>query len=1117
MCVIKAPFTIARVATQALSKGAPMQFTTDLHVHSRYARATSPDLNPENLHKWAALKGITVVGTGDFTHPAWFAELQEKLEPAEEGLYRLKNPWRQAVEQELPPACRREVRFLLSVEISSIYKKNGRTRKVHNLVMLPNLERAEAFNRRLGAIGNIKSDGRPILGLPSHDLLSLSLDVCPEVLFVPAHIWTPHFAVLGSESGFDSLAECFDDLLPAIFALETGLSSDPLMNSRLSALDRFAIISNSDAHSAHKLAREATCFDTDLAYPAIYSALHDRDPKRFTGTVEFYPEEGKYHYDGHRKCQIRWKPAQTLQADGRCPACGGKLTVGVLHRVERLADRPEDQAPVMARPFAYIIPLPEVIGAALKVGPDSKKVARIYHQLLAKFGPELDILRTLPTADVARAGEPLVAEALHRMRAGTVEILAGYDGEYGTIRIFSDAERAQISGQHALFAMPHCLPTAVHVALPVTPPRASTAPPPAPPVDTAAPVLDAAQYQAVTATSGPVVVLAGPGAGKTRTLTQRIAHLLGQPGVTSAQIIAITFTKRAAAAMQQRLRTLLPGSQLVDLRLGTFHRVALDLMRLYDAVPVKTVLDAWEARQLLTIALQDAGLTSRAPAMQQAISLAKAAGLRPADLSDQAQLQAAYTAYQAQLQAHQACDYDDILLDCLTWLDSDTTAAADLRQRCPYVLVDEFQDVNAVQYRLVTQIAGAGQGLFVIGDPDQAIYGFRGADAQYFNALTRDFTDTRVYHLATNYRSTQAIVQAAAAVIAHNPNRQPLDLRAAGAAGVALRLYTTPSDVAEGIAVVRQISHMVGGADMVQSDQHADRPGSTRSFSDFGVLVRTTQQAEVLEQCFLQAGLPYRLLGHTSFLAAPSVRQALAWARYLLQPANALRLLQVLDSPAFQPGNTALVALRQPIQAGLLDRQTLAAAVPAAAPQLQALTAAVARFQPLLDGLPDIFFQHWHETYGEAEDQALTRLRDLAARATTLPELCDTILLGQEADYEATRARRAAPAEAVTIMTVHAAKGLEFPVVLLCGVEDGLLPLATHGIDHAEERRLFYVGLTRAREEVLLFHARTRQRHGTRQPSELSPFVRELPDALLVATDVDMPRPAPRSAQLALF
>lgn len=1097
-----------------------MQFTADLHVHSRYARATSRDLNPENLYKWAALKGITVVGTGDFTHPAWFAELQEKLEPAEDGLYRLKHHWRQTVEDALPPSCRREVRFLLSVEISSIYKKHGRTRKVHNLVMLPNLERAAEFNRRLGAVGNIKSDGRPILGLPSHDLLSLSLDVCPEVLFVPAHIWTPHFAVLGSESGFDSLEDCFDDLLPAIFALETGLSSDPAMNTRLSALDRFVMISSSDAHSAPKLAREATCFNTDMSYDAIYSALRDRDPQRFAGTVEFYPEEGKYHYDGHRKCQTRWKPSQTLEADGRCPVCGGKLTVGVLHRVERLADRAEDAPLALERPFAYIIPLPEVIGAALGVGPESKKAQSVYHSLLAQLGPELEILRAVPTVDVARAGEPLVAEAIQRMRDGTVEIAAGYDGEYGTISIFNPAERAQLRGQHALFTVPQDVPTREpRRPAPERPTRPATRPASerVTPQTSRTPTLDATQQAIVTATGGPLVVLAGPGAGKTRTLTQRMAHLIEQQGVEAGQMLAITFTKRAAAEMQQRMRALLPEAALSQLRIGTFHRLALDLMQLYDVGPAKTVLDAWEARHLLDIALHDAGLRQRAATVQSAISLAKAAGVRPADLTPDDALRAAYTAYQAQLQTHQACDYDDILLDCLTWLEADSAARAEVQQRFPYLLVDEFQDVNAVQYRLVTYLAGAGQGLCVIGDPDQAIYGFRGASAQYFRTLRQDFPTAQVYHLGTNYRSTQTIVGAAAAVIAHNPDREPLDLRAAGAQGTPIPLYTVPSELAEGIAVVRQISRMVGGADMVQADQHTDRATATRSWSDFGVLVRTTQQAEVLEQCFLQEGLPYRLLGHTSFLDARSVRQALTWARYLLQPTQPLRLLQVLETPVCQPTPAVLTALRQQVQAGVVDLLALQTAMPAAALPLTALATAVADFQPCCAQPPDVFFQHWQEKYCVADDPAFSRLLDLAAQTTTMAELCDTLLLGQDADYASTRARRAAPAEAVQIMTLHAAKGLEFAVVLLCGVEDGVLPLTLHDTDPAEERRLFYVGLTRAREEVLLFRARTRQRHGTRQSMEASPFLHELPEALLVTTEVALPRPVPSTAQLSLF
>lgn len=1093
-----------------------MHFVADLHIHSRYARATSRELNLENLHKWAALKGVDVVGTGDFTHPLWFAELHDKLEPAEEGLYRLKAPLRKAVEDTLPRSCRREVRFLLSVEISSIYKRHGRTRKVHNLILLPELERAEALNRRLGAIGNIKADGRPILGLDSHDLLEIAMEVCPEVLFIPAHIWTPHFAVLGSESGFDSLEECFDDLLPSIFALETGLSSDPPMNSRLSALDRFAMVSSSDAHSAQKLAREATCFCTDTTYTAMYTALRDRDPTRFTGTLEFYPAEGKYHYDGHRKCDIRWTPQQTLQAGGQCPACGKHLTVGVLHRVERLADRAADSLQSVARPFEYIIPLPEVIGAALGMGPESKKVTAIYQQLLEQFGPELGILRTVPPEDVARSGEPLVAEALHRMRTGAVEIQAGYDGEYGTVRIFSAAERAQLHGQSTLFALPaRVLPAGSQA--PLSPAPASPPPPSVPPADTAG--LDAAQRQAVEAVGGPVVVIAGPGAGKTRTLTQRIAFLLRQPGVSSEQIMAVTFTKRAAAEMRRRVHELLPTHSLEGLHVGTFHRLALDLMHLYRGVQPATVLDAWETRQLLETALHESGLTLRPQPTQRAISLAKAAGQHPADLAGQALLQTAYVAYQAQLAAYQAWDYDDILLECVTWLEATPTALQQVRAQFPYVLVDEFQDVNAVQYHLVRLLAAEGQGLFVIGDPDQAIYRFRGADPRYFRTLQQDFPQAQVLRLTTNYRSTQTIVQAATAVIAQNAPRQPTPLQATGAPGSAVQCTTAPSAVAEGIAVVRQISHMLGGTDMLQADQHATREEHTRSLSDFAVLVRTAHQAEILEQCFLQEGLPYRLVGMQGFLEAPRVRQVVAFGRCLLQPQDPLRVVQALAHEAWYPGEAALSAvrayLRTPEASPLLA--DLALAVPAAAPACSALEAALRRYQPLVAASPVALLEHWQAEYGGQEDTALLRLMRFAERAASLPELLDTLVLGKDADYESTSARAPMPAEAVQLMTLHAAKGLEFPVVFLCGVEDGILPSRTRDASLEEERRLFYVGLTRARDAVCLSYVQARGGRGPRGQSNRSPFLAEIPAALMVEGQVELPRPAPRAKQLSLF
>ena len=319
---------------------------------------------------------------------------------------------------------------------------------------MPSFDAAARLNARLGAIGNLKSDGRPILGLDSRDLVEICLEACDEVLFIPAHIWTPHFAVLGASSGFDTLEECFEDMLPHIFAVETGLSSDPPMNWRLSMLDKYAIVSNSDAHSPQKLAREATCFNTDLSFRGMYDALKDRDPTRFTGTLEFYPEEGKYHFDGHRKCDICWKPAQTLDADEICPVCGRKLTVGVLHRVEKLADRAEGDRPDIAMPFENLIPLPEIIGSVLQVGPTSKRVQTVYEQMLSTHGAELKILRELPIEEIAKTTDPLIAEGIRRMREGEVHIAPGYDGVYGKIQVFSDEDRARLSGQETLFHIP---------------------------------------------------------------------------------------------------------------------------------------------------------------------------------------------------------------------------------------------------------------------------------------------------------------------------------------------------------------------------------------------------------------------------------------------------------------------------------------------------------------------------------------------------------------------------------------------------------------------------------------------------------------------------------------
>jgi uncharacterized protein (TIGR00375 family) len=419
-----------------------MRFIADLHVHSHYSRATSKDMCPEGIWKWAQLKGISVIATGDFTHPGWLKELDAKLDRVGNGFFELKKTHHA---DDVPTSCKADIQFILSAEISCIYSKNGKTRKVHSVLIAPDFETAARINLALSKIGNLNADGRPILGLDAKDLLKITLDVSPDVMLIPAHAWTPHFSVFGAASGFDSLEECYEELTPSIFAIETGLSSDPLMNWQLSALERITLVSNSDAHSAAKIGREANIFDTEISYPALLEAIKTR--KGFVGTIEFFPEEGKYHYDGHRGCGVCLTPKETIHYDYLCPVCNRKVTVGVMHRVEKLADREHGFRPDNAPVFTSIIPLPEIIAEGLKCGVNTKKVNALYFSLLEQLGNEFKILMEVPLDNIERAGTPLIREAVSRMRHGNVHITPGYDGEFGKVRIFEEVERKQIQGQ----------------------------------------------------------------------------------------------------------------------------------------------------------------------------------------------------------------------------------------------------------------------------------------------------------------------------------------------------------------------------------------------------------------------------------------------------------------------------------------------------------------------------------------------------------------------------------------------------------------------------------------------------------------------------------------------
>ncbi|MFL6188894.1 MAG: UvrD-helicase domain-containing protein [Actinomycetes bacterium] len=1076
-------------------------FYADLHIHSKYSRACSRDCDLEHLALVGRRKGISVIGTGDFTHPRWFEELESTLVPAEPGLFRLREDVERAVEARLPASCRGPVRFLLSVEISTIYKRAERTRKVHHLLYMPDLASAARCTAALRRIGNLASDGRPILGLDSRDLLEITLESGDGAYLVPAHAWTPWFSPLGSKSGFDRVEDCYADLAEHIFALETGLSADPEMCWRVSGLDRYRLVSNSDAHSPPALGREATVLDTDLDYWAIRRALETG--QGFSGTVEFFPEEGKYHLDGHRKCGVRMDPSETRRHGGRCPVCGKPPTVGVLHRVEELADRPPGTRPPGAAGFRNILQLPQLVGEVLGVGPRSKAVTAVVDGLVDRLGPELDILEHVPTDDIAKAAPPLLAEAIDRVRRGAVIREAGYDGEYGIIRVFTPEELHSSPTTATLFEPdPELLestPTPATASPPadaphphpagggaperegsppgrrgrevVHSPPASAITDPAPgPADPALdPVagilggLDPEQRVAAGAEAGPLLVVAGPGTGKTRTLTHRLAWLVGERRVAAERCLAITFTRRACAELQERLDALLPGvaRQVV---VTTFHGLGLRILReQHEAVglgPGFRVADDTERLELLSELLGCPEREARR-LLPELVRRKRARAARWPELdAEPSEVAGPLARYEAAMRKLDLVDLDDLLALPVTLLAGDPALAARYQERFGFVAVDEYQDVDGLQYRLLRLLTTPEADLCVIGDPDQAIYGFRGADVGFFLRFAEDFPAATTVRLTRNYRSSSAIVAGALQVIA--PSTLVAGRELAAMAGLdaptRITIHQAASDLAEAEFVVATVDRLLGGASFLSLDSGRADGGADHglSFADVAVLYRTDAQAGPLAEALGRAGMPFQKRSHDRLLDRPAVRG----------------LVRALRSPAAPAGGRSLAARLAAAAAG---------------------------------------------SGGDAAE-ALELLAPLAERCgDDLDRFLAELALGDEVDTWDPRADR------VSLLTLHAAKGLEFPVVFLVGCEDGLLPLRfgpePSPTETAEERRLFFVGMTRARSHLFLSHARRRAWRGSVREAEPSPFLADLQAALVDHAQAPArrhPRP-PAGDQLSLL
>lgn len=1243
-----------------------MKFYADFHIHSRYSRATSSRLVPENLDRWAQVKGLALLGTGDFTHPGWFSELKEKLIPAEEGLYILSPEARRRAAQDpqtasipLPPQVEglevpEQTRFILSAEISTIYSWGGRVRKVHHVILAPSFQAASRIQDRLGRIGNLASDGRPILGLDSRDLLEILLEADPSCVLIPAHIWTPWFSVLGSKSGFDSIREAYRDLSGHVFAIETGLSSDPPMNWLCAELDAYAILSNSDAHSPENLAREANKFDTELSYPAIVAALREAAGQEkdrtipyqgkvppaqgtaglpngkgrevihgFLGTIEFFPQEGKYHFDGHRKCGVVMNPIETAKHGGLCPGCGKPLTVGVMNRVISLADRVKLEDRPRRKDFLSLIPLKEILSELMGMGTGSRALETRYHELIEKGGPELWLLTEAPFERIAGIGGLALAEGIQRMRERRVVVQEGYDGEYGHVWVFGVGGISEATLESSLFPdfprgkgegeilkprglldfdirdlsalkeatqlkkappqnqnqnLKQCPGRASYlegtshheeaaVAVPLSNPSEATQI-----GDSAVPSsmsLNEDQRKAVEHEGGLLLILAGPGTGKTNTLTHRIAHFL-KSGIPPENILALTFTRKAAAEMRNRLGRILEemgdlqseenvGAQesLKNLaqrvKICTFHSFGLDILREFHPRFGRS-----EHFVLLSEPDRERILKNLAPKGEK--------------IEESHELRKRYKEFLKEIDAF---DLDDLSCLPVALLEENPEVRAEFRTRYTHLFVDEYQDVNEPQYRLLRLLApDAGAHLTVIGDPDQAIYGFRGAHVGFIRRFTSDYPTATVLSLSTSYRCPPVVLKAAQEVIDSGtvPGRMPpkhdretrkgLGLVSGLSSDMKIQISQHPSDAAEAEFISRTIENLTGGFRFFSMDSGvSDGAYGEHDPGEIAVLCRTTRQMECLEKAFHDHAIPYIKVGERSFLQEEPVASLLNIARFLTSPRNAYfkrivsQRIQELFHRNWITAPLSTEDLARKGKRGLPSRNLPARRV--------------------LDNLMEAL--GFTESIRRSFD--VERLLSLA-EPHSLSEFLYGVATRSSQDDLPYRTSR------VTLSTIHGVKGLEFACVFITGCEEGLLPYTPHTlfpdprkpagpeepgpretdprrakenrgaltskgdgstpretgrhayteasgcrgisrfgdypietgrrVDIEEERRLFYVGMTRAKRYLHLSWAARRFLFGREYRLGPSSFLLSIEEALLKRVDPEYKK-HPLDRQLSLF
>ncbi len=1108
-----------------------MRYIADLHIHSPYSRATSKSSNLAGLAAWSAIKGIDVIGTGDFTHPGWFSELRENLQPAEPGFFKLKGDDIPQVLESAPIAKAHNCRFVLTAEVSSIYKKHGSVRKIHNIIFVPDFDSASRINTRLASIGNIESDGRPILGLDARDLLEIVLESAPDGFLVPAHIWTPWFSLFGSKSGFDCIDDCFDDLSRYIFALETGLSSDPDMNRLVSTLDRFTLISNSDCHSPGKLGREANLFACGFNFFSMRDALKNPTVGGFQGTIEFFPEEGKYHHDGHRKCGINLDPQETRQVGGICPVCSKPLTIGVMHRVMELADRELPYYPRNSPEFYSLIPLSEVLGEIFSRGPATKTVMHEYDKLIRLFDSEFNLLLNVSIDEISKRYSPVLGEALKRIRKGKVIRRAGFDGEFGVIKVFDEGELMELVGQSSLFEKvkpKKKTDTSIKPSLlQFTPAKQDTG------TKTSLKSLNEEQLAAVTSDARHIVVTAGPGTGKTYTLVARIQRLIKEKGIKPYQVTAITFTNRAAEEMKERLESI-EGLDIDKLFIGTFHAFCLDLLR--EEKQGLTVIDETDRDKIISI-LHPELLSKEIKEIKDSIETHYQFLTSGSWQQIDQEMNGRVGMYLKELERRHGIDLSGVIPRVVYRLKTEESFLNRVSSTVKYLFIDELQDLNRGQYELVRTLA-TNSSVFAIGDPDQAIYGFRGSSPEFFHLFIEEF-GAETTCLGKNYRSAKKILQAATAVIANNYDsgtKHYAKLIAENNDYGDIELYQAASAQAEAEFVVRRIEELMGGIshfsiDTGRAREKAHGPG--RSFSDFAVLYRLTQQAQCLREAFERRGIPFQIVNVKPFFMLKEVRPMYYWIRAAGANHDAIKAEVYLELLRISPGvgNVTLALLEKQLPYGgcsdffdLVAEISLPKAFKDRIDDLQR-NLTVFRKNVSEKGFSGPVRESMDYLRVNAKNGDVKRFLELAGSfGSDLPGFAGYLQKNEAATvYDDT-------AESVALMTLHRAKGLEFPVVFITGMEEGIFPCnlpggakkddtvieATTSIH--EERRLFYVGMTRAQNSLILTSSVTRPIFGNFQSRPLSRFVNEIPESLYEKTKQESPRKRKSGAkQMKLF